>query len=101
VLIIVKNAPVPTVDLAKFDTPNGKEELAKILLEAVNTKGFFYLINFGISDEAVNRQFGIGSKFYNTPVEERMRSKSDLEHGNSNGYSPSGMRIVGEGLKGW
>jgi hypothetical protein len=29
-----------------------------------------------------------------------MKSKSDLEHGNSNGYSPLGQRDVGEGLKG-
>jgi len=92
-------ADLPTVDLSKFDNEEGKQELAKVLLEAVNTKGFFYLINFGISSERVSRQFGIGSEFYGTPIEERMKSKSDLDHGNSNGYSPMGNREVGKGLK--
>lgn len=90
---------VPTVDFAKWDAPGGKEELARELLEAVNTKGFFYLINFDVSPERVSRQFGIGSEFYSSPLEERLKSTSDIEHGNSNGYRPMGRRIVGQGLR--
>lgn len=72
--------------------------LAKKLLDAVNTKGFFYLTNFGITKEEVDRQFGIGSEFYSTPLEERMIARSKVEQGNSNGYRPMGLRNVGEGL---
>lgn len=91
---------VPIIDLAKYETEDGKKELATELLAAVNTKGFFYLTNFGITQEAVNRQFGIGAEFYATPVEERLQSRSDLDNGNSNGYRPKGLRSVGAGLTG-
>ena len=93
-------SPVVTLDLSKYDTESGQRELALELLEAVNQKGFFYLKNFGLSAEQVNRQFGIGSEFYSVPLENRLKSLSDLEHGNSNGYAPAGKRQVGQGLTG-
>ena len=89
-----------TLDLSKYDTDEGRQELAHELLDAINIKGFFYLKNFGLSNESVDRQFGIGSEFYSTPVEQRLMSKSDLEHGNSNGYSAAGKREMGQGLVG-
>ena len=89
-----------TLDLSKYDEEASRKELAQELLDAVNTKGFFYLKNFGLSREEVDRQFGIGSEFYTTPLEERLKSKSDLEHGNSNGYSPAGKRDMGHGIMG-
>jgi len=92
-------ADLVTIDFAKFDTEQGKQELAKELLDAVNTKGFFYLVNFGISQAAVDRQFAIGSQFYTIPLEERMKSLSDLANGNSNGYCPAGRRIMGDGIR--
>ncbi len=94
------NLLVVTLDLSKYDTEEGKEELARQLLEAVNKKGFFYLKNFGLPAEVVNRQFGIGSEFYSVPLGDRLKSISDLEHGNSNGYAPAGKRDVGQGLTG-
>lgn len=92
--------PVVTLDLSKYETEQGQQELAKELLEAVNEKGFFYLKNFGLPAETVDRQFGIGHRFYSVPVEERMKSVSDLKNGNSNGYAPAGKRDFGGGLKG-
>lgn len=92
-------ADLPTVDLSLFTTDESKKALAQTLLDAVKTKGFFYLSNFGLSQEQVDRQYAIGSEFYAVPLEERMKSKSDLQHGNSNGYAPAGKREVGEGLR--
>ena len=90
-----------TIDLSKFDQgEESKRQLASELLEAIRTKGFFYLINFGISNAAVDRQFGIGNQFYSIPMEERMEALSDLANGNSNGYCPAGRRVVGKDLKG-
>jgi hypothetical protein len=88
--------------LSEFDSTDGKkEELAKALLDIINTKGFFYLKNFGISKEEVDRQFGIGSAFYAIPLEERMKARSAVEQGNSNGYRPAGRRPMGQsGLRG-
>lgn len=89
---------VPTIDLSKFSTPEGKAELSQILIEAIRTKGFFYVINYGISQEAVDRQFALGQRFYELPLEEKNKYIPDLENGEYNGYRPAGRRVVGGGL---
>jgi len=40
-------ADLVTLDLSKFDQPNGKQELAKQLKDAVHNIGFFYITGFG------------------------------------------------------
>ena len=35
--------------------------------------GFFYVKNFNISQERVNRQFSLGKKFYELPLEEKLK----------------------------
>lgn len=64
-------AELVTVDLSLYDTPEGKKQLAKTLINAVRDKGFFYVTNFGISQEKVNRQFSLGNQLYNLPLEEK------------------------------
>ncbi|ODN83498.1 hypothetical protein L202_01632 [Cryptococcus amylolentus CBS 6039] len=92
-------ADLPTIDLAKFNDPEGRKELAQTLLEAIRTKGFFYVINFGIPQEKVDRQFALGSKFYDLPLEEKSKYTPDLENGEYNGYRPAGRAVLGGGLK--
>jgi isopenicillin N synthase-like dioxygenase len=36
-------------------------------------KGFFYVKNFGISQERVDEQFAIGKNFYDLPLEEKQK----------------------------
>ncbi|KAJ7343969.1 hypothetical protein DFH08DRAFT_962108 [Mycena albidolilacea] len=52
--------------------PKGHKELANTLITAMCKKGFFYVKNFGISQEAVNLQFAIGKAFYDLPLEEKL-----------------------------
>jgi isopenicillin N synthase-like dioxygenase len=59
------------VDLALYNTPEGKKQLSETLITALRDKGFFYVKNFGISEEKVNRQFAIGKEFYELPTEEK------------------------------
>ena len=66
-------ADLITVDLALYDTPGGKKQLAEILIKAVREDGFFYVKNFNISQERVNRQFSIGKQFYDLPLEEKAK----------------------------
>lgn len=56
--------------------------------------GFFYVTNFGISQEEVDRQFALGREFYDLPLEERLKfyNQKDLDTGNYNGYRPAGLR---------
>ncbi|KAF9871190.1 2OG-Fe(II) oxygenase superfamily protein [Colletotrichum karsti] len=92
-------ADLPTIDLAKYGTPEGNAQLAQTLIEAIRTKGFFYVINYGISQQAVDTQFALGQKFYELPLEEKLKYEPDLEHGDYNGYRPAGNRFLSGGIK--
>lgn len=87
-------AELVTLDLGKFDQPGGKEALVKELEHAVTHVGFFYVKNFNISQEEVDRQFALGREFYDLPLEEKLKyhSENDLIGGNYNGYRPAGTR---------
>lgn len=72
-----------TLDLSQFDKPGGKEELAAQLTYAAQNVGFFYVKNFGISQEEVDEQFALGREFYDLPLSEKLQyhSQADLERG--------------------
>lgn len=86
-------ADLVTLDLAKFDEPGGKGALAQQLFEALQTIGFFYIINFGLGQEEVDRQFAIGKAVFDLPTEEKLSYRADLENGGYNGYKPLGLRV--------
>ena len=86
-------ADLVTLDLSKFDQPGGKEALAKQLFEALQTIGFFYIINFGLDQEQVDRQFAIGKSVFELPTEEKLKYRADTENGGYNGYKPLGLRV--------
>ncbi|EIN14527.1 flavonol synthase [Punctularia strigosozonata HHB-11173 SS5] len=92
-------ADLPTIDLSLVSTSEGKRQLAQTLIEAIRTFGFFYVKNFNISQERVNRQFAIGQAFYELPLEEKLKYVPDLDNGQYNGYRPAGRRIIQGGLR--
>jgi isopenicillin N synthase-like dioxygenase len=73
--------------------------LAKTLLEAIRTKGFFYVTNFGISQDDVDTQFSLGQQFYELPEEEKLKYQPDLDSGDYNGYRPAGRRVLSGGIR--
>lgn len=90
-------AELVTVDLSLFGTPEGNRQLANTLIRAVREKGFFYVKNFNISQERVNRQFAIGREFYELPLEEKSKyTPEGLDNGHVNGYIPAGRKILDE-----
>ncbi|KAM3477232.1 hypothetical protein MY5147_002834 [Beauveria neobassiana] len=92
-------ADLATLDLSRFDQPGGKQELAKQLHEAIEKiVGFFYIVNFGLSQDAVDRQFSIGKELFSLPTEEKLKYRADLEHGGYNGYKPLGLREISRGV---
>lgn len=90
-------ADLVTLDLEDFDRSGGKDRLSKQLFDAVQNIGFFYVINFGLSQDEVDRQFAIGKELFNLPMEEKMKFRADLEHGGYNGYKPLGLREIKPG----
>lgn len=91
-------ADLVTLDLSKFEQPGGKEVLAKKLFNALQTIGFFYVVNFGLTQEEVDRQFAIGKSIFELPTEEKIKYRADLENGGYNGYKPLGLREVAPGI---
>jgi len=91
-------ADLITLDLSTFDTPGGKEKLASQLSDAINKIGFFYITNFGLSQEEVDQQFAIGKELYTLPTEELLKYRADLENGGYNGYRPMGLRELAPGI---
>lgn len=89
----VEWADLVTLDLSKFDQPGGKEALAKQLFKALQTIGFFYIVNFGLSQEEVDQQFSIGKELFQLSTEEKLKYRADLENGGYNGYKPLGLRV--------
>ena len=66
-------ADLITLDFSLLGTPEGKKQLAQTLVKGVREDGFFYVKNFNISQERVNRQFAIGKRLYDLPVEEKSK----------------------------
>lgn len=87
-------AELVTLDLSEFDKPGGKQKLANQLRYAAQHVGFFYVKNFDISQEEVDRQFALGREFYDLPLEEKLKyhNLEDLRKGEYNGYRPAGLR---------
>ncbi|KXT06777.1 hypothetical protein AC578_7320 [Pseudocercospora eumusae] len=94
-------AELVTLDLSLFDKPNGKQKLVDQLSYAAQHVGFFYVKNFGISQEEVDRQFALGREFYDLPLDEKLKyhNLADLESGEYNGYRPAGLRQLTENIK--
>ncbi|KAJ3732417.1 Clavaminate synthase-like protein [Lentinula guzmanii] len=87
-------ADLVTVDLSLYNTPEGKTQLAQTLINAIRNEGFFYVKNFNISQERVNRQFALGKQFYELPLEEKEKyTPEGLDQGKFNGYIPAGRRM--------
>ncbi|PIL35307.1 hypothetical protein GSI_02032 [Ganoderma sinense ZZ0214-1] len=88
-------ADLVTLDFSGYGTPEGNKKLAAELIRAVREDGFFYVKNFNISQERVNRQFSIGKQFYEISLEEKLKYVPvGLDNGAFNGYVPSGRRIL-------
>ncbi|KAL5044653.1 hypothetical protein BDW71DRAFT_185559 [Aspergillus fruticulosus] len=91
-------ADLATLDLSQFDVPGGKEKLAAQLKDAIQTIGFFYISNVGLTDEQVDRQFALGQRILDLPEEEKLKYRADLEGGSYNGYRPLGSIEILPGL---
>jgi isopenicillin N synthase-like dioxygenase len=68
----------------------------EVLLSVTKTSaGFFYVKNFNIGQDEVDRQFALGREFYALPLEEKLKyhNANDLVNGEYNGYRPAGHRM--------
>lgn len=92
-------ADLPKIDLSLFDQPGGKQELANHLLDAVTRVGFWVVVNSGIDDERVLRQFSIGNTFFKEPLDEKRRFPCNFADGEYFGYRENSRWIGDTGVK--
>lgn len=51
---VVDYADLAIIDLSKVRTPDGRAELAREARDAMTSKGFFYVVNHGYTEEEVS-----------------------------------------------
>ena len=49
----VDYADFPIIDISKAKTPEGLKELAPVVRDAMQTYGFLYIVNHGLTDAEV------------------------------------------------
>jgi hypothetical protein len=92
-------APLVKIDLSRFDEPGGKQELAKQLYDAVTRVGFWVVVNTGLDDERVLKQFSIGNTFFKEPLEEKRTAPCNFAEGEYFGYRENSRWIDDTGVK--
>ncbi|KAH9898993.1 Clavaminate synthase-like protein [Xylariomycetidae sp. FL2044] len=92
-------AELPKIDLSLFDQPGGKQQLAKDLYDAVTRVGFWVVVNSGLDDERVLRQFSIGNTFFKEPLEEKRQFTCNFAEGEYFGYRENSRWVGDTGVK--
>lgn len=87
-------AELVTLNLEEFDRPGGKHRLAAQLEHAVHHVGFFYVKNFGLTQEQVDRQFTLAKNFFKLPLLEKDKYSVDYVNADYNGYRRAGLRTI-------
>ncbi|KAL3420496.1 flavonol synthase [Phlyctema vagabunda] len=92
-------APLAKIDFARFDEPGGKQELAKQLYDALTRVGFWVVVNTGIDDDRVLRQFSIGNAFFKQPLDEKRVNPCNFAEGEYFGYRENSRWVGDTGVK--
>jgi len=91
-------ADLVTIDLSQFDLPDGKRKLAAQLKHAISTVGFFYVINFGLTESEVDEQFALAKAIFDLPNDEKQKYRVDSSKQGFFGWKPRGARKQQHGL---
>ncbi|KAF7304538.1 Clavaminate synthase-like protein [Mycena chlorophos] len=92
-------ADLPFIDLALARTPEGRKALAQVLVDAMHTHGFFYVVNHGYTPEQTARIFSIANETFDTVPEaekEAYRGKNETVY---EGYKQREAWTIGDGVR--
>lgn len=92
-------APLVKIDLSRFDEPGGKKELAKQLYDAVTKVGFWVVVNTGLDDARVLKQFSFGNTFFKEPLEVKRTVPCNFAEGEYFGYRENSRWVGDTGVK--
>ncbi|OAX35551.1 Clavaminate synthase-like protein [Rhizopogon vinicolor AM-OR11-026] len=82
-------AEIPTIDISRADTEEGRAELAIEVREALHNHGFFYVVNHGYSQAQTTRMFDIADAAFSavSDSEKRLYLSRRQEDGSMPGYT--------------
>ncbi|PZW44901.1 isopenicillin N synthase-like dioxygenase [Humitalea rosea] len=80
---------MPILDLTPLNTGGSIDALARQLRHACETIGFFYIRNHGVPQAVVDAVFDATRRYFDLPLEERMRLKIDDRF--RRGFMPQGI----------
>jgi isopenicillin N synthase-like dioxygenase len=95
---------VPIVDLSAFTNPNpsttqsDRLSTAKALVAACQHVGFVYIQNHGVPQSNLDKAFAISKKFFDLPMEEKMKAPHPDGWAHHRGYSRPGREKVSNAL---
>src|SRR5438128_2418436 len=89
----VPDATIPVIDLGPYfaGVPGALEATAEALRDALETIGFFTIINHGIAQALIDRTFAEAKRFHDQPLDAKMALRMN-EH--NNGYMAMGQYAV-------
>jgi len=87
--VVRQAGDIPVIDLAPFRAgeAGAKAETARAICRALETIGFFGIVNHGLDDAAIDRGLAAGREFFALPMEEKLGVKIGAAH---RGYMPMG-----------
>ena len=81
------SSEIPVLDMAPMMNGEDIQKLAAELKSACKKIGFFYALNHGVPESVIENAFGASRRFFEQPVEWRMKVHKDRFH---RGYLPLG-----------
>jgi isopenicillin N synthase-like dioxygenase len=89
---------VVTLDFSIFNEPGGKQKLPRDLKHAIHNIGFFHILNFGLSQAEISRQFSLASSIFTLPqtLKDQFIDRKSIP---ALGYKPAGERTMTAGIK--
>ncbi|KAI4860837.1 Clavaminate synthase-like protein [Hypoxylon rubiginosum] len=91
---------IPVVDFSVWSkgSNDDKKRLAQKLTEACRQVGFVYIVNHGVSNDALDEAFGWSERLFDLPEEKKMLAPHPPGHTVHRGYSWPGLEKVSQDI---
>ncbi|KIK63348.1 hypothetical protein GYMLUDRAFT_222433 [Collybiopsis luxurians FD-317 M1] len=91
-------ADLAIIDLSKAETLEGRKALAEEVVQAMNTQGFFYVINHGYTIDQTRRMFSIANRIFDDVESEEKKKYAGKSPAVYEGYKPKHTWQIEQGV---
>lgn len=89
---------IPVISLAEIDSPNGRAEVCRKIVEACEDWGVFQVVDHGVDAALISDMTRLAREFFTLPPEEKLRY--DMSGGKKGGFIVS-SHLQGEAVQDW